>query len=132
FSQFMLYWYANIPEETIWYLVRTQNGWQHIAYATLFATLLVPFLGLVSYYAKRSRKMLAFWACWIIAAQWLNMYWVVIPEFSDTLTFDPMYVTCFIGIGGLWLAGITRLASGNSLLPVKDPRLEQSLRFENI
>jgi len=132
FSQFMLYWYANIPEETAWYLLRTQNGWQHVAYGTLFATLLIPFLGLVSYYAKRNRKMLAFWACWIIAAQWLNMYWIVIPEFSDTLTFDPMYVTCFIGIGGLWLAGITRLAAGNSLLPLKDPRLAKSLRFENI
>jgi len=110
FSQFMLYWYANIPEETAWYLLRTQNGWEHIAYGTLFATLLIPFMGLVSYYAKRNRKMLAFWACWIIAAQWMNMYWVVIPEFSETVTFDAMYVTCFVGIGGLWLAGIVRLA----------------------
>ncbi len=131
FSQFMLYWYANIPEETSWYLVRTTNGWDHIAYATLFATLLFPFMGLVSRYAKRNRKMLAFWAVWIIAAQWLNLYWVVIPEFSETVVFSPMYVTCFVGIGGLWLAGITKLAAGNSLVPTRDPRLKDSLRFEN-
>jgi hypothetical protein len=131
FSQFMLYWYANIPEETSWYLVRTRHGWDLIAYATLFATLLLPFLGLVSRFAKRSRKILAFWAVWIIAAQWLNLYWVVIPEFSETLIFSPMYVTCFLGIGGLWLAGITRLAAGNSLVPTRDPRLDDSLRFEN-
>ncbi len=131
FSQFMLYWYANIPEETSWYLVRTRHGWDIIAYATLFGTLLLPFLGLVSRYAKRSRKMLAFWAFWIIAAQWLNLYWVVIPEFSETLTFHPMYVTGFVGIGGLWLAGITKLAAGNSLVPTGDPRLDDSLRFEN-
>jgi len=131
FSQFMLYWYANIPEETSWYLVRTRHGWDLIAYATLFATLLLPFLGLVSRFAKRSRKLLAFWAVWIIAAQWMNLYWVVIPEFSETLTFDPMYVTCFLGIGGLWLAGITKLAAGNSLVPTGDPRLDESLRFEN-
>ena len=131
FSQFMLYWYANIPEETSWYLVRTRHGWDYIAYATLFATFALPFLGLVSRFTKRSRKLLAFWACWIIAAQWLNLYWVVIPEFSETLTFHPMYVTGFLGIGGLWLAGIARLASGNSLVPTGDPRLEDSLRFEN-
>jgi len=131
FSQFMLYWYANIPEEISWYLVRTRHGWDMIAYATLFATLLLPFLGLVSRYAKRRRKILAFWAFWIIAAQWLNLYWVVIPEFSETLTFNPMYVTGFVGIGGLWLAGIAKLAAGNSLVPTGDPRLEDSLRFEN-
>ncbi|MDX2472894.1 MAG: quinol:cytochrome C oxidoreductase [Candidatus Krumholzibacteria bacterium] len=131
FSQFMLYWYANIPEETSWYLVRTREGWDYIAYATLFATLLIPFLGLVSRFAKRSRKLLAFWAVWIIAAQWLNLYWVVIPEFSETLIFSPMYVTCFIGIGGLWFAGITKLASSTSLVPTGDPRLDESLRFEN-
>ncbi len=131
FSQFMLYWYANIPEETSWYLVRTRHGWDLIAYATLFATLLLPFMGLVSRHAKRSRPMLAFWAVWIIAAQWLNLYWVVIPGFSETLIFNPMYVTGFVGIGGIWFAGITRLAAGNSLVPTGDPRLDESLRFEN-
>ncbi len=132
FSQFMLYWYANIPEETSWYMVRTREGWDTIAYAILFVTLLIPFVGLISYYTKRNRKWLAFWAVWIIGAQWLNMYWVVIPEYSEKLVFNPMYVTCFVGLGGLWLAGITRLAARNSLVPTKDPRLEQSLRFENV
>jgi hypothetical protein len=131
FSQFMLYWYANIPEETSWYLVRTRHGWQMIAYATLFATFLAPFLGLVSRFAKRSRRILAFWAVWIICAQWMNLYWVVLPEFSETLVFHPMYVTCFVGIGGIWFAGIVKLASGHSLVPTGDPRLDDSLRFEN-
>jgi hypothetical protein len=131
FSQFMLYWYANIPEETSWYLVRTRNGWDTVAYVTLFATFVAPFAGLISRYAKRSRKMLAFWACWIIAAQWVNVYWVVMPNFSKTFVFSPMDVTCFLGIGGLWLAGATRLAMGGKLVPTGDPRLEESLRFEN-
>ena len=131
FSQFMLYWYANIPEETSWYMLRTRHGWDLIAYGTLFATFVLPFAGLVSRFTKRSRKLLAFWALWIIAAQWLNLYWVVIPSFSESLTFHPMYVTGFIGVGGIWLAGVARLASGNSLVPTRDPRLEESLRFEN-
>jgi hypothetical protein len=131
FSQFMLYWYANIPEETSWYLRRVTNGWDAIGYATLFATFALPFLGLISRFAKRSHFMLAFWSFWIIGAQWLNLFWVVAPEYSEALTFHPMYLTGFLGIGGLWFAGITKLAAGNSLVPTRDPRLEDSLRFEN-
>ena len=98
---------------------------------TIFATWLLPFAGLMSRYAKRQRKMLAFWACWIIVAQWINLYWVVMPEFSETFVFSPMDVTGFLGVGGIWLAGVVRLAMGNSLVPLRDPRLEDSLRFEN-
>ena len=60
---------------------------------------------------KRSRKMLAFWAFWIIIAQWINLYWVVMPEFSEHFTISIMDLTCFAGIGGIWIAGITRLVS---------------------
>ncbi|MCP4291498.1 MAG: quinol:cytochrome C oxidoreductase [bacterium] len=131
FSQYMLYWYANVPEETAWYLLRSSNGWGIVGFVTLFATFALPFLGLISRFAKRRRKIVAFWAIWIIVAQWVNLYWVVMPEFSATFTISIMDLTCFFGVGGLWLAGITKLATGASLVPVKDPRLDESLRFEN-
>ncbi|PJA73188.1 quinol:cytochrome C oxidoreductase [bacterium CG_4_9_14_3_um_filter_65_15] len=131
FSQYMLYWYANIPEETNWFLERSREGWGKLGIFLIFAAFVLPFAGLISRYAKRHRKMLAFWAVWIIAAQWLNLYWVVMPSFSEKFVFGVMDVTCFIGIAGLWLAAITRLAMGHSLVPLKDPRLEASLRFEN-
>ena len=131
FSQYMLYWYANIPEETHWFLIRSQNGWGMTGMVIIFAAFLLPFAGLISRYAKRSRKMLAFWAFWIIIAQWINLYWVVMPQFSESFVISPMDVTAFFGIGGLWLAGITKLAMGNSLVPTRDPRLDESLRFEN-
>jgi len=131
FSQYMLYWYANIPEETAWYLLRSQNGWGKLGLAILFVAFVLPFAGLVSRYAKRQRKMMAFWAFWIIGAQWLNLYWVVMPEFSEHFVFAPMDVTAFVGIGGVWFAAVTRLAMGRSLVPLKDPRLADSLRFEN-
>ncbi len=131
FSQYMLYWYANIPEETSWFLHRSQEGWGKLGILLIFVAFVLPFAGLISRYAKRSRKMLAFWAFWIIGAQWLNLYWVIMPDFSDGFVFSIMDVTCFVGLAGLWLAGVTRLAMGNSLVPLKDPRLEDSLRFEN-
>lgn len=131
FSQYMLYWYANIPEETYWYLARSREGWGKLGLVILFAAFVLPFAGLISRYAKRSRPMLAFWACWIVAAQWLNLYWVVMPDFSERFVFGAMDVTAFLGVGGVWLATVTRLAMGASLVPVRDPRLGDSLRFEN-
>jgi len=131
FSQYMLYWYANIPEETGWYLLRSRNGWGWLGLATVFATFALPFCGLISRYAKRNRKMLAFWACWLIAAHWIDLFWVVMPEYSDSFVFGPMDVTGFLGVGGIWFAVVTRLAMGHSLVPTRDPRLDDSLRFEN-
>lgn len=131
FSQFMLYWYGNIPEETAWYMKRIEGGWMAVAYTTLFATFIIPFAGLISFWAKRNRKVLAFWACWIIVAQWINLYWVIMPQYSATFTLHVMDLTAFLGVGGIWLATATRLAMGAQLVPVKDPRLGQSLNFEN-
>jgi hypothetical protein len=131
FSQYMLYWYANIPEETAWYLLRSQGGWGKVGIAIIFVAFIIPFAGLISRFTKRKRKLLAFWAFWIIGAQWLNLYWVVMPEFSSTFVISPMDLALFVGFAGVWLAAITRLAMGNSLVPLKDPRLEESLRFEN-
>ncbi len=131
FSQYMLYWYANIPEETNWFLERSREGWGKLGIALIFVAFALPFAGLISRFAKRSRKMLAFWAFWIIAAQWLNIFWVVMPGYSEHFVFSIMDVTCFVGLAGVWLAAVTRLAMGHSLVPLKDPRLEASLRFEN-
>jgi len=131
FSQYMLYWYANIPEETAWYLHRSRHGWGWVSLVVLFAGFVLPFVGLISRYAKRNRRILAFWAAWLIVAQWINLYWVVMPQFAPHFVFSPMDVTAFLGIGGVWLAIVTRLARGRSLVPTRDPRLEDSLRFEN-
>jgi hypothetical protein len=131
FSQYMLYWYANIPEETAWYLHRSEHGWGKLGIALVFVAFVLPFAGLISRYAKRKRFLLGFWAVWIVVAQWLNVYWVVMPEFSRSFVFSPMDVALFFGMGGVWVAAITRLAMGASLVPLKDPRLDESLRFEN-
>ncbi len=131
FSQYMLYWYANIPEETSWFLHRSREGWGKLGIILVFVAFVLPFAGLVSRFAKRNRKMLAFWAFWVIAAQWLNLYWVIMPDYSKGFVFSLMDVTCFVGLAGIWLAAVTRLAMGHSLVPLRDPRLEASLRFEN-
>ena len=132
FSQYMLIWYANIPEETAWFLRRQQNGWAAVALVLLFGHFLLPFLGLISRYAKRNRLLLAFWAVWILLMHWCDLYWVVMPEFSPQgLPFHALDAACLVGLGGLYLAGLARLAGSRSLVPARDPRLDDALRFEN-
>jgi hypothetical protein len=132
FSQYMLYWYGNIPEETLWYLVRQSSGWGQIGLLLAIGAFLAPFLGLISRRAKRSRRLLTFWAVWIAVMQWFNLYWVAMPVFSpDHVPLGPLDALCFLAVGGFWLAVVARIGSASSLVPIGDPRLADSLGFEN-
>ncbi|MCC7380547.1 MAG: quinol:cytochrome C oxidoreductase [Deltaproteobacteria bacterium] len=132
FSQFMLIWYANIPEETEWYQNRIQGPWLTVSYALLFVHVIIPFGGLLSRYVKRSRVGLAFWAVWLLGAHYLDIYWLVMPSLNNqSVPFGVIDVAALIGVAGFFLAGLALLAKGRPLLAVKDPRLNESLSFEN-
>ena len=91
---------------------REVHGW-HPAAASgelqqlLFLHFVIPFFGLLSRHVKRNRKALAFWACWILCVVYMDMYWLVMPEYSkkvnvwDKLPFQLTDVLCFVGIGGV-------------------------------
>lgn len=128
FSQYLLIWYANIPEETSWYLVRQNGGWQWVTVFLFAGHFALPFLGLMSRRAKHSRATLAFWAGWLLVMHWIDLYWLVMPGFS------PMRIPlCWIdllstlGLLLIFVAIIARLARGRPLVPVADPRLHESL-----
>ncbi|MHB8078316.1 MAG: quinol:cytochrome C oxidoreductase [Candidatus Krumholzibacteriia bacterium] len=132
FSQYLLIWYANLPEETGWYLRRQSNGWASVGLALLFCHFLAPFAGLVSRYAKRNRGLLAFWAVWLLIMHAVDLYWLIMPELGPGgPSLHPLDLLCWLGVGGLWAAGFARLAGGRPLVPIHDPRLADSLRFEN-
>ncbi|RJP21902.1 MAG: quinol:cytochrome C oxidoreductase [Candidatus Omnitrophota bacterium] len=133
FSQFMLIWYANIPEETGWFFQRQSGGWGWIGLILIFGHFILPFLGLLSRYVKRRKKPLAFWAVWILLMHWIDLYWLILPEYGQEWFFfhSVLDIGCFIGIGGLFLACACYLARDRALIPLKDPRLQESLTFEN-
>jgi hypothetical protein len=132
FSQYMLIWYANIPEETVWYRPRQSGGWTAWALLLILGHWLLPFAGLISRFAKRNRRHLGFWAGWILVMHWVDLYWVVLPQLLPAgPRLHLLDLTCWLGIGGLWLAAVTVAAGRNSLVPTKDPRLNESLAFEN-
>jgi hypothetical protein len=133
FSQYMLIWYANIPEETTWYLPRQQGSWTAVSIILLFGHLFIPFFGLMSRHVKRRKGILGFWALWLLIMHWLDIYYLVMPQ-AGTRGLPPglIDVCSTLGMGLVFLAGALFFAGERSLVPIKDPRLGESLSFENI
>jgi hypothetical protein len=137
FSQFMLIWYANIPEETGWYKVRFEGGWTSgwgaLSAVLLFGHFVIPFFGLVSRHIKRRRPTLAFWCCWQLVMIYLDMYWLVMPTLGvKAPQFALVDLLCAVGILSVYIAGAAMRAKNLNLMPTGDPRLPKSLAFQNI
>jgi hypothetical protein len=141
YDQYMLQWYANLPEETHWFRLRgastsvgAANSWSWVTLLLLFGHILIPFAGLLSRHIKRNRALLAFWATWILLMEWVDMFWLVMPQMQSRPEFhiDLIDIAIFLGLGGLVIAIVIRKASHDALRPIHDPRLADSLAFENI
>ena len=132
FSQYMLMWYANLPEETFWYAARQAGSWLWWSLVLLFGHFIVPFLALISRSVKRRKPLLAAAAVWMLAMQWADVYWLVMPGKSPgTIPFSLMDVAVFLGVGGLFFAAAVRRLGAHPLVAVKDPRLAESLGYES-
>ena len=139
YSQYMLIWYATLPTETFWMdkhglSTNADNssafGWVGLVF--LFGHFLIPFLGLMSRHVKRCKPALAFWAVWMLIMHWIDLWWIVLPSFEETQWFVPtVELGCLLLIGGVCFAVAVRLAADRNLVPVGDPRLAESVRFEN-
>ena len=132
FSQYMLIWYSNLPEETVWYAARQTDPWTAVSWLLLFGHFLAPFLVLMSRHPKRRNTVLLGAALWLLAMHALDLYWLVMPSVRPAGPLVRLVdVACFVGLGGLFCAALAwRLARVN-LIPLRDPRLDESLGFEN-
>lgn len=125
FSQFLIIWSGNLPEEVSWYEHRIDHGWQTLA---LFLTLFhfaFPFLLLLARRTKKYARNLIKIAAWMLVARFLDFFWWIKPAFAD-FGIHWMDLAAPIAIGGIWLAAFAYLASRQPLLPLKDPRLEEA------
>jgi hypothetical protein len=139
FSQYMLMWYGNIPEETEWFLKRgvstaphAQNGFTVFALLVLFGKVLIPFAGLLSRHVKRNPKALAFWACWLLVFQWVDLFWIIMPENDGTVHLGLLEISITVGLVGVFLGVVVRKAAHGALRPLHDPRMGEALAFHNI
>jgi hypothetical protein len=133
FSQYMLIWYGDIPEETGWYLRRQTGGWATLGLVLIFGHFLLPFLLLINRSVKRRKGQLAFMAVWLLVLHWIDLYWIAMPEFSapGEVPLHAIDVLVTLGMGGLFVAFTAHKLRGCSLVPDKDPRLSESLALDN-
>ncbi|MBF5042284.1 hypothetical protein FGE12_07725 [Aggregicoccus sp. 17bor-14] len=130
FSQALLVWIANLPEEAAWYSVRIFGGWRPMSIALFFGHFVIPFFVLLSRDIKLQPRPLAVIATYILVIHFIDLYWLVWPAYSaGSPTFHFTLVTAFAGVGGLSVAyGLFRFR-GQYSLPVKDPYIADSLRY---
>lgn len=128
FCQFMLIWYANMPEETGYYITRFHKGWFGVSAFLLVGKFLVPFVGLLARESKRNPRVLAITAVFMLVAQWIDVMWMVQPEFfkeGPRFGWVELGVTAgFLGFFGLLVA---RFLAKNNIVAIGDPRLAESV-----
>lgn len=128
YSQYMLIWYANLPEETVFYLPRVRGTWTLISASLILFKFIVPFLALLSRRAKRNPGYLATIAVLILVMQYVDLYWLVYPNYnSEEVVFGFPEILIFGGFAGAFIFSVTRFLSQHPIVPVKDPRLAESL-----
>ena len=138
FSQFFLIWYANIPEETNWFLSRLHGtdlnpaDWRPATMLLAIGHFAVPFFFLMPRTIKRNRVLLLIGALWMLAMHLWDVFWLVMPNLHREMTFSLLDLTSLLGVGGLFIALVSWLMGRGALLPTRDPRLVESLAFENI
>jgi hypothetical protein len=132
FSQYMLIWYANLPEETIFYRNRMPGAWLYISLSLPFIRFFIPFFTLLSRPAKRNRTVVGVMAAYSLVVVYLDMYWVIMPNFypqgPQIHWLDFAALGAVISVAGLMFWSRFRK---HALAPVGDLRFEQSLNFEN-
>jgi hypothetical protein len=126
FAQYFLIWYANIPEETIWYRVRWL-GFRQLSLLIVFGHFVIPFVVLISRGAKRNLTVMKFMAIWLLLMHWIDLYWVIMPNHTGhALPGLWIDIAAMAGIGGFTLWFFWRRMASQPLIPVNDPRLEAS------
>jgi hypothetical protein len=130
FSQFMLIWYANLPEEIEWFIPRTYTGWGALGIALMIFKFAIPFFGLLHQRVKESESGLVTIAVCVLIGQWIDLYWVILPAFSPervVLGWPELGVTLgFVGLFGWCVLGFL---ARHPVVAHGDPFFENSVRF---
>lgn len=129
FAQYLLMWYANIPEEVSWYKVRLEGGWGVVLLAMAVLHFLVPFFILVARGAKSDPRFLASAAALVLCSHLLDLYWMIFPAVHGGSDFgwqELSFAALFVSAGLLW---IRRSMAHGADMPVGDPMLREGLEF---
>ncbi|MBI5283066.1 MAG: hypothetical protein HY858_15375 [Candidatus Solibacter usitatus] len=132
FSQYMLIWYGNLPEENVWFQRRLVGSWAHFRPLLIVCHFIIPFFALMPRASKRNLKLLGFFAGWMIVMHYCDLFWQVMPVLhAKGFVLSWMDPAAWLAVGSTYAlvfwAGFRR----KPLVPVGDPRLKQCLAFHN-
>ena len=138
FSQFLLIWYANIPEETFWYDLRiNQPGWKGLSLILLVGHLFIPFFLLMGRGLRRNKILLTISAVFILCMHWVDHYWLVMPHLNpgeNEFTLSGIGfltgISCLVGMIAVYIALFCLVTRNRPLVPLQDPRLGEALNHE--
>jgi hypothetical protein len=127
FSQYLIIWSGNLPEEIGYYIHRTHSGWGAVIIAIGILHFAAPFLFLLSRRLKRNPRQLVVVATLILIMRAVDLLWLLVPAFGAEHRWIWMDLIALIGFGGLWLAFFGSQLSKRSLVPINDPQFESVL-----
>jgi hypothetical protein len=127
FSQLLIIWSGNLPEEISFYRSRLYGGWGVVAVFVLIFHFFVPFFSLLSRDLKRSAQMLPKIAVWLIFMRLVDLFWLTRPEFTSKAVPGLMDVAAILALAGIWFAVFARNLKTQPLLPLGDPKLEEAI-----
>jgi len=132
FGQYMLIWYANMPEETQFFLTRNTQSWWALTMLLVIGRFFIPFAVLLLRSIKKQPHKLCIVAGWLVCMQMLDMYLIVLPALHGTGVQVSIWdLLCLIAVGTTLGFVYLRLVPRTSLFPVRDPRLIESLTTVN-
>jgi hypothetical protein len=134
FTQFLIIWAGNLPEEIPFYLQRLSGGWQYLALALVIFHFALPFAVLLSRDLKRNARLLAMVAGLVLAIRVVDLYWLVAPDLAGHhgaggAGLHPHWLdlAALLAVGGVWLAMFTRELRARPMLPVGEPEIKELL-----
>ncbi|MBA3888373.1 MAG: hypothetical protein H0X67_22000 [Acidobacteria bacterium] len=140
FSQFLIIWSGNLPEEIPWYIVRFRGGWEYLAILLVVGHFALPFMLLLSRDLKRNSSMLAKVAIAVLVMRLIDLIWLISPAFAhgDAAAVDAVHhfpihwmdIAIPVGLLGLWIALFARNLRGSTLLPLNDPYFKEAFVHE--
>jgi hypothetical protein len=132
FSQFLLIYYANIPEETIFFKQRWEHGWSSWSMLLFLGHFVVPFLVLLSRHVKRSATGLTVGAGLVVVMHYVDVYWMVMPAFQVQFNFQWVDIAGLLAPFGIACGFVAYRVLGHPAIPTKDPYVPEAMKAENL
>ena len=131
FSQWLIIWAGNLPEEITWYIRRLNGGWGGVGLVLVLFHFVVPFVLLLSRPFKRDITRLVWLAVWMLLMRWVDLFWIIEPNFSATFRVTPAEIVVPIAMGGFWLWAFCNNLRAMPLVPAYDPFAKEVLEPEH-